>query len=51
MLGGGGGWLSMGVPSTHRISGLSLARHVHGEVVHVHWSSQSGIVMSWGLEF
>ena len=45
-----GGWLSIGAPNTHKISGLSLARHVHGGV-HVHWSSQCGTVMSWGLEF
>ena len=31
-----GGWLSMGAPSTHRMSSLSLVKHVHREVVHVH---------------
>ena len=25
----GGRWLSMGAPSTHKISGLSLTKHVH----------------------
>jgi hypothetical protein len=31
-----GGWLAMGAPSTHRMSSLSLVKHVHREVVHVH---------------
>ena len=46
-----GGWLSVGVPNTHSMSGLSLARHVHDIVGHVHWSSHCGIVLSCGLEF
>ena len=41
----------MGVPNMHNMSGLSMARHVHGIVGHVHWSSYCGTVMSWGLEF
>ena len=36
----------MGAPSTHSMSGLSLARHVHGVVGHVRWSSHCGIVLS-----
>lgn len=31
--------LSQGAPSTHNISGLSLAKHVHGRIGHVPWSS------------
>ena len=31
------------------LSSLSLARHVHGVVGHVHWSSHGGIVLSCGL--
>ena len=26
----------MGAPSTHKMSGLSLAKHVHGRMGHVH---------------
>ena len=33
------GLLSVGAPSTHNMSGLSLAKHVHGVVGHVHWSN------------
>jgi hypothetical protein len=40
----------MGAPSTHNMSSLSLAKHVHGRVEHVHWSNHSGTMMSWGLE-
>ena len=40
---GGGGW-----PSTHSISGMSLARHVHGIVGIVHWINHCGIVLSLG---
>jgi hypothetical protein len=29
-----GGWLSMGVPNMHRMSSLSLAKHVHNIVEH-----------------
>ena len=47
----GGGWLSMGAPSTHSIFGLSLAKNMHGVVGHVHWSSHCGTVLSCGLEF
>ena len=43
--------MSVGAPSTHSMCGLSLARHVHGVVGHVHWSSHCGIVLSYGLEF
>ena len=46
-----GGWLSMRAPRTHSMSGQSLARHVHSEVGHVHWSIHCGIVLSCGLEF
>ena len=41
----------MGAPSTHSMSGLSLAKHVHGVVGHVHWSSHGGNVLSCGVEF
>ena len=34
----------------HSVYGLSLARHVHGVVGHVHWGSHCGIVLSYGLE-
>ena len=40
-----------GAPSTHSMSGLSLARHVHGVVWHEHWSSHGGTVLSCGLRF
>ena len=43
-------WLFVGAPSTHNMSGLSLARHVHGIMGHAHWSSHCGIVLSYGLE-
>lgn len=33
-----GGWLSMWAPNTYSIFGLSLVRHVHGIVGHVHQS-------------
>ena len=46
-----GGWLSVGAPNTHNMSGLILARHVHGVVGHVHWSTHCGTVLSCGLEF
>ena len=46
---GGGGWLSGGAPSTHSMSGLRLARHVHGVVWHEHWSSHVGTMLSCGL--
>ena len=29
---------------------LSLTKHVHGRVEHVHWSNHCGTRMSWGLE-
>ena len=45
-----GAWLSVGAPSTHSMSGLSLARHVHGIVGHVNWSNHYGTVLSCGLE-
>ena len=35
----------------HSIYGLSLARHVHGVMRHVHWRSHCGTVLSCGLEF
>jgi hypothetical protein len=41
----------VGAPSTHSMSSLSLTRHVHVIVGHVHWSSHYGIVLSCGLEF
>ena len=34
-----GGWLFVGVPITHNTYDLSLARHLHDVVVHVHWST------------
>ena len=34
-----GCWLCVGAPSTHSMSGLSLARHVDGIVGHMHWSN------------
>jgi hypothetical protein len=40
-----------GAPSTHSMSGLSLARHVYGAMGHVHWSSHCGAMLSCGLEF
>lgn len=43
-------WLFVGAPSTHSMPGLSLARHVHDRVGHVHWSNHCGIVLSWDLE-
>jgi hypothetical protein len=33
------------------MSNLSLAKHVHDIVGHVHSSNHRGIVLSWGLEF
>ena len=45
------GWLSMRAPSMHNMFGMSLAKHVHGVVGHVHWSIHGGIVLSCGLEF
>ena len=39
-----GGWLYVGAPNMHNMSGLSLARHVH-------WSNHRGFVLSCGLEF
>ena len=39
-----GGWMSVGAPSTHSMSSLSLARHVH-------WSIYWGTVLSCGLKF
>jgi hypothetical protein len=44
------GWMSVGAPSTHSMSSLSLARHVHVIVGHVQWSSHCGIVLSCGLK-
>ena len=46
-----GVWLSGGAPSTHSMSGLSLAKHVHSVVWHEHWSSQFGTVLSCGMRF
>ena len=46
-----GGWLYVGTPNMHTMFALGLARHVHGIVGHVHWSSHCGIMMSYGLEF
>jgi hypothetical protein len=34
-VGSKGAWLSVGAPSMHSMSGLSLARHVHGVMGHV----------------
>jgi hypothetical protein len=45
------GWLLVGAPSTHSMYGMSLAKHVHGVVGHIHWSSHGGIVLSCGPEF
>lgn len=33
----------------HNMYGLSLARHLQGEVGHVQWSSHCGIVLSYAL--
>ena len=41
----------MRAPSTHNISSLNLAKHVHGRMGHVHWSIHCETMMSWGLEF
>ena len=46
-----GGQLSVGAPNMHSMFGLSLAKHVHGVVGHVHWSSHYRTVLSCGLEF
>lgn len=46
-----GGVLFVEAPIIHSMYGLNIARHVHGVLGHVHWSSHCGIVMSWGLEF
>jgi hypothetical protein len=43
-------WLFVGSPSTHSMSGLTLARHVHNTVGHAHWSNHCQSVLSWGLE-
>ena len=45
------GVLFVGAPIIYSMYGLSLARHVHGVLGHVHWSSHCGIVLSCGLEF
>jgi hypothetical protein len=45
------GWLYVGAPNTHNMSGLSMAKHVHGIKGHVHWSNHYGTVLSCGLEF
>jgi hypothetical protein len=45
------GWLLVGAPRTHSMYDMSLAKHVHGVVGHIHWSSHGGIVLSCGLEF
>jgi hypothetical protein len=50
-VGRGGGWLSMGPPSTHNMSSMSLASYVHGIMGIVRWINHRGIVLSWGLEF
>lgn len=46
-----GGLLFVGAPIMHSMFGLSMARHVHGVVGHMHWNSQCGIVLSYGLDF
>ena len=38
--------LSMWASSTQKIANLSLAKHVHGGMGHVHWSSHCGTMMS-----
>ena len=43
-----GGLSSTGAPMIHRMSGLSRVVHVQGVTGHAHWSSQSGVVLSWG---
>ena len=40
-----------GPPNMHSMSSLSLAKHVHGVVGHVQWSSDGGTVLSCGQEF
>jgi hypothetical protein len=34
----------------HCMSSLSLAKHVHGVMEHMHWRSHFGNVLSCGLE-
>ena len=46
-----GDWLSLGAPSTHRMSSWNHTRHVHGVGVHVHWSTHLRVLLSWGLEW
>jgi hypothetical protein len=41
----------VGAPNTHNMSGLSMAKHVHGIMGHVHWSNHYETVLSCGLEF
>ena len=45
------GWLSKRALSTHSMYDLSLARHVHGAVWHVHWNAHGGTMLSRGLRF
>ena len=42
----GGGLAIYEAPSTHKILGMSLAKHGHRGMGHVHWSSQCGTMMS-----
>lgn len=37
-----GGWLSLGASNTHRMSDLSHAMHVLGEMIHEHSSGHLG---------
>ena len=45
-----GGGLFVWVHVMHNMSSLSVAKHVHGRMGHVHLSSHCGTMMSWGLE-
>ena len=41
-----GDWLSLGAFNTHRMSDLSRAMHVLGEMVHEHLSGHFGTIIS-----
>ena len=41
-----GGWLLLWAHRIHNMFGLRQAWHERGLVVHVHWNSQFGFVMS-----
>jgi hypothetical protein len=41
-----GDWLSLGASNTHRMSDLSHAMHVLGEMIHEHSSGHFGTIIS-----